>query len=160
MQVLSLPVTVLTLGIFYLVVNTLMLYIAAWLANGIFQVGFDIVSFGSAFVASIVISIVSSLMNALVGKTRSASRPKAGRPARLSSQAFVVVACEFSGEARNNCLIGWRSQSAREAVAPEIVGIAGATRTAYASPRDRREIGRHGLPQRRQIPAAGKLPER
>ena len=68
MQVLSLPVTVLTLGIFYLVVNTLMLYIAAWLANGIFQVGFDIVSFGSAFVASIVISIVSSLMNALVGK--------------------------------------------------------------------------------------------
>ena len=45
-----------------------MLYIAAWLANGIFQVGFDIVSFGSAFVASIVISIVSSLMNALVGK--------------------------------------------------------------------------------------------
>ena len=60
--------TVLTLGIFYLVVNTLMLYIAAWLANGIFQVGFDIVSFGSAFVASIVISIVSSLMNALVGK--------------------------------------------------------------------------------------------
>ena len=68
MQVLSLPVTVLTLGIFYPVVNTLMLYIAAWLANGIFQVGFDIVSFGSAFVASIVISIVSSLMNALVGK--------------------------------------------------------------------------------------------
>ncbi len=68
MQVLSLPISVITLGIFYLVVNTLMLYIAAWLANGIFQVGFDIVSFGSAFVASIVISIVSSLMNALVGK--------------------------------------------------------------------------------------------
>ena len=76
MQVLSLPVTVLTLGIFYLVVNTLMLYIAAWLANGIFQVGFDIVSFGSAFVASIVISIVSSLMNALVGKRLEALRAR------------------------------------------------------------------------------------
>ena len=38
MQVLSLPISVITLGIFYLVVNTLMLYIAAWLANGIFQV--------------------------------------------------------------------------------------------------------------------------
>lgn len=37
MQVLSLPISVITLGIFYLVVNTLMLYIAAWLANGIFQ---------------------------------------------------------------------------------------------------------------------------
>ena len=67
MQVLSLPITVITLGIFYLVVNTLMLYVAAWLANGIFQVGIDIATFGSAFVASIVISIVSGIMNALVG---------------------------------------------------------------------------------------------
>ena len=65
MQVLSLPISVITLGIFYLVVNTLMLYIAA---NGIFQVGLVIDSFGSAFVASIVISIVSALVNALVGK--------------------------------------------------------------------------------------------
>ena len=68
MQALSLPVTILTLGIFYLVVNTLMLYIAAWLANGIFQVGFAIATFGSAFVASIVISIVSGIVNSLVGK--------------------------------------------------------------------------------------------
>lgn len=68
MQVLSLPITVITLGIFYLVVNTLMLYVAAWLANGIFQAGVDIATFGSAFVASIVISIVSGIMNALVGK--------------------------------------------------------------------------------------------
>lgn len=67
MQLLSLPISVLTLGIFYLVVNTLMLYLAAWLANGIFQVGLAIDSFGSAFVASIVISIVSALVNALVG---------------------------------------------------------------------------------------------
>ena len=68
LQLLSLPITCLTFGIFYLVVNTLMLYIAAWLANGIFQVGLVIDSFGSAFVASIVISIVSALVNALVGK--------------------------------------------------------------------------------------------
>ena len=66
MQVLSLPITVITLGIFYLVVNTLMLYVAAWLANGIFQVGIDIATFGSACEASIVISIVSGIMNALV----------------------------------------------------------------------------------------------
>lgn len=67
LQVLSLPVTVLTLGIFYIVVNTLLLYIAAWLANGLFGAGFYIASFGSAFVASIVISIVSALVNGLVG---------------------------------------------------------------------------------------------
>lgn len=67
LQVLSLPVTVLTLGIFYIVVNTLLLYIAAWLANGLFGAGFYIASFGSTFVASIVISIVSALVNGLVG---------------------------------------------------------------------------------------------
>lgn len=68
MQLLSLPISFITLGVFYLVVNTLMLYIAAWLANGIFQVGIDIVTFGSAFVASIVISVVSAIMNSIVGK--------------------------------------------------------------------------------------------
>lgn len=67
LQILSLPVTVLTLGIFYLVVNTLLFYIAAWLANELFGAGFYIASFGSAFVASIVISIVSALVNSLVG---------------------------------------------------------------------------------------------
>ena len=67
LQLLSLPVTVLTLGIFYLVVNTLMLYLAAWLAHGLFGVGFWIGSFGSAFVASIVISLVSGLMNGILG---------------------------------------------------------------------------------------------
>ncbi|MEF9876405.1 MAG: phage holin family protein [Gordonibacter sp.] len=68
MQLLSLPISFITLGIFYLVVNTAMLYLAAWMANGIFQMGIDIVTFGSAFVASIVISIVSAIMNSIVGK--------------------------------------------------------------------------------------------
>ena len=39
---------------------------AAWLSNGMFNVGFYISSFGSAFFASIVISIVSAIMNAIV----------------------------------------------------------------------------------------------
>ncbi len=66
LQILSLPVTILTLGIFYLIVNTLLLYIAAWLANGLFGVGFFIEGFGSAFFASIVISIVSAIVNAII----------------------------------------------------------------------------------------------
>ncbi len=68
MQVLSLPITFLTLGIFYLVVNTLMLYLAAWIANGIFDAGIHLATFGSAFVASIVISIVSAIVNLIVGE--------------------------------------------------------------------------------------------
>ena len=67
LQVLSLPVTVLTLGLFYLVVNTAVLYRAAWLANGLFGIGFEIATFGSGFVAAIVISIVSWIANGIVG---------------------------------------------------------------------------------------------
>lgn len=67
LQALSLPVTVLTLGLFYLVVNTVLLYLAAWLANSLFGIGFLIEGFGSAFLASIVISIVSAIVNALIG---------------------------------------------------------------------------------------------
>lgn len=66
MQVLSLPITIITLGIFYLVVNTIMLYLAAWIGNGLFDIGFQIASFGSAFLASIVISIVSSILGGIV----------------------------------------------------------------------------------------------
>lgn len=64
LQVLSLPASVLTLGIFYLVVNTFVLYVASWMANGLFNVGFEISSFGSAFVASIVSSIVGGIAGA------------------------------------------------------------------------------------------------
>lgn len=66
-QALSLPITCLTLGIFYLVVNTAMLYLAAWVAEGIFDIYLHIASFGSAFVAAIVVSIVSAIVNSLIG---------------------------------------------------------------------------------------------
>ena len=72
LQLLSLPVSVLTLGIFYIVVNTLLLYLAAWLANGLFDAGFYIATFGSAFVASIVISIVSAIVNSILGPSKQA----------------------------------------------------------------------------------------
>lgn len=67
LQLLSLPITCLTFGIFYLVVNTAMLYLAAWVAEGIFDVCLHIASFGSAFVAAIVVSIVSAIVNSLIG---------------------------------------------------------------------------------------------
>lgn len=66
LQVLSLPVTVLTFGLFYLVVNTAMLYLASGISSGLFGVSFYIASFGSAFVASIVISIASSILNSII----------------------------------------------------------------------------------------------
>ena len=67
-QILSLPLTFMTFGIFYLIVDTLMLYVAGWLSNGLFNVGVGIAGFGSAFLASIIISIVSALVNGAVAK--------------------------------------------------------------------------------------------
>ena len=66
LQILSLPVTVLTFGLFYLVVNTAMLYLASGISSGLFGVTFYIASFGSAFIASIVISIASSILNSII----------------------------------------------------------------------------------------------
>lgn len=67
LQLLGLPITVITLGIFYLVINTALLYIASWLAGSLFGINLIIDSFGSGFVASIVISIVSSILNGVLG---------------------------------------------------------------------------------------------
>jgi putative membrane protein len=67
LQLISLPITILTLGIFGLIVNTAVLYLAAWLGNGLFGTGLVIDSFGSAIIASIVISLVTVILNAITG---------------------------------------------------------------------------------------------
>lgn len=67
LQMLSLPITVLTLGIFYLIVNAFMLELAAWASTGLFGSGVAVDGFGSAFLGSIIISIVSGLVNGLIG---------------------------------------------------------------------------------------------
>ena len=67
-QALSLPLTVLTLGIFYLVMNALLLELAAWLSTTILGSGVTVAGFGSAFFGSIVISIVNSIVDSIIGK--------------------------------------------------------------------------------------------
>jgi putative membrane protein len=52
---LSIPVTILTLGLFVLVVNAAMLGLVAWLVPG-----FAVAGFGSALLGAIVVSIVSA----------------------------------------------------------------------------------------------------
>ncbi len=51
---LTLPITVLTLGLFTLVLNALLLQLAAWFVDG-----FHIDSFGGAFLSALVLSLVS-----------------------------------------------------------------------------------------------------
>ena len=66
-QVIGAPITVLTLGLFYIVVNALLLELAAWASTAIFGSGISVASFGWAFVCSIIISIVSAIMNGILG---------------------------------------------------------------------------------------------
>jgi putative membrane protein len=65
MQLVSLPITCLTLGIFSLVINAMMLELASWLARNLFAVGITIDSFFSAILGALVISIVTALLGGI-----------------------------------------------------------------------------------------------
>src|SRR3954451_24005176 len=60
--VMTLPLTVLTLGLFLLVINAAMLSFVAWLLDGMTVDGF-----WSAFFGAIVVSLVSWLASAFIG---------------------------------------------------------------------------------------------
>jgi putative membrane protein len=60
--VLTLPLTVLTLGLFILVVNGISLYLVAWLVRG-----FSLSGLGAAILASIVVGLTGWLASTFVG---------------------------------------------------------------------------------------------
>ncbi|MFC4618580.1 phage holin family protein [Camelliibacillus cellulosilyticus] len=60
--ILTLPVTVLTMGLFLFIINALTLSLTAWLMGNNFQIE----GFGSALLASIVISILSLLIQTFI----------------------------------------------------------------------------------------------
>jgi len=64
-KLLSLPLYVLTLGLFTFVVNALMLLLTSWLA-GLFNVPFHVDGFWSAVLGGLVVAIVSWLLNLLL----------------------------------------------------------------------------------------------
>ncbi len=66
-ELLSLPLTIVTLGLFYLIINAFMLEIAGSLSVSLFGSGIAIDGFGSAFIGSIVISLASMLIAPVFG---------------------------------------------------------------------------------------------
>ncbi|HVM62002.1 MAG TPA: phage holin family protein [Verrucomicrobiae bacterium] len=56
--ILTLPINILTLGLFTLVINAAMLELVSWLIPA-----FHIDTFGTAFLAALVISVISFLLN-------------------------------------------------------------------------------------------------
>jgi len=61
LKIITFPLTILTLGIFWFVINALMLELASALVPG-----FQVRSFGAAFIGAIVLSVVNLLLKAIV----------------------------------------------------------------------------------------------
>ena len=66
---LSLPLIVLTLGLFLLVLNALMLWLTSWIADGL-DLPFEVDGFWAAFWGALVISIVTFIVGLFVGDAR------------------------------------------------------------------------------------------
>src|SRR5687767_10821774 len=71
LQLLSLPIIILTLGLFIFVINALMLLLTGWV-SGQLNLGFYVNGFWDAFFGGLIISIVSFLLSLFtgVGKTK------------------------------------------------------------------------------------------
>jgi len=67
LKVITFPLTILTLGVFWFVINAVMLELAS-----MFVPGFHIRSFGAAFVGGIVLTVVNTLLKWLVMPPRRA----------------------------------------------------------------------------------------
>jgi putative membrane protein len=67
--VLTLPFVIVTLGLFMLFINALMLYLTSWLAEG-FGISLLIDNFFSAILGAIIISVISTALSLLSGDQR------------------------------------------------------------------------------------------
>ncbi len=61
LQIVSFPITVMTLGLFLLVINTVIILLAGWLVNG-----FHVDSFWWALLFSIIVSLVTGVLESAV----------------------------------------------------------------------------------------------
>ena len=71
LKLLSLPVIILTLGLFIFVINALMLMLTGWI-SGLLDLSFYVAGFWDAFVGGLIISVVSFVLSLFtgVGKTK------------------------------------------------------------------------------------------
>ena len=60
-------INVITLGLFTLVINALMLWLSGWIA-GQLNIGFEVKNFWWAFLGALVISLVSFVLNLILGR--------------------------------------------------------------------------------------------
>lgn len=65
--ILSLPIMVLTLGLFYFVINALMVLLTSWI-SGLIGWGLWVENFGWALVGGIIIAIITAILNVVAPK--------------------------------------------------------------------------------------------
>jgi len=70
LSVLALPITILTLGLFALVINWFILWLTAWLSELVDFVNLSIGGFWNTLFAALIISIASAIMGAILGTKR------------------------------------------------------------------------------------------
>jgi putative membrane protein len=73
LRILTLPITLVTLGIFLLIINALMLLLTDAIAAEL-EIPLTVADFGAALLGSIVISIVGFILSMIVGTGRLAGR--------------------------------------------------------------------------------------
>lgn len=66
LTILSIPFILVTLGLFLIVLNALLLRFTAWIADGV-NLGFHVDGFWPAFWGSIIISVTTWILDAIVG---------------------------------------------------------------------------------------------
>jgi Predicted membrane protein len=69
LRILTLPITLVTMGIFLLIINAAMLMLTSAISEQL-QLGFSVADFGAAFLGAIVVSIVGWILSMVVGAGR------------------------------------------------------------------------------------------
>lgn len=73
LRLLTFPITIVTMGIFLLVINAAMLLLTSAISDGL-QFGFHVADFGAAFLGAIVVAIVGWILSMFVGVGRLSTR--------------------------------------------------------------------------------------
>jgi putative membrane protein len=69
LKLLTLPLLIVTLGLFTFVINAVMLWLTGWVSDGL-NLGFHVAGFRAAFLGGLVVTIVSLLLSFFVTSRR------------------------------------------------------------------------------------------
>jgi putative membrane protein len=69
LRILTLPISVITMGVFLLVINAAMLLLTSAISDQL-SLGFNVADFGAAFLGAIVVAIVGWILSMVIGVSR------------------------------------------------------------------------------------------